>query len=133
MMMMEMLPTQRDGETQPFFPSSSSSLSISPPTASSSPPPPITTSASSSSIRRSFYHRSVRWRRLLKWMWRDVAFLCVGLLLGFLIFKLTIGTVGEGTKGQKDTLESALDFFVIGDWGRRGLYNQSQVAIQVYL
>ena len=67
-------------------------------------------------------------------MWRDVAFLCLGLLLGFLIFKLTIGPVEEVKKGhQKDALESALDFFVIGDWGRRGLYNQSQVAIQVYL
>ena len=29
--------------------------------------------------------------------------------------------------------DGSISFLVIGDWGRRGLYNQSQVALQVSL
>ena len=34
-------------------------------------------------------------------------------------------------KGQ-DSSAFLLSFLVVGDWGRKGTYNQSQVAFQVY-
>lgn len=34
---------------------------------------------------------------------------------------------------QAPNSDDSISFLVIGDWGRRGLYNQSQVALQVLI
>lgn len=43
-----------------------------------------------------------------------------------------VGSVAELQRFEHPPkAEGCLSFLVVGDWGRRGLYNQSQVALQV--
>ncbi|KAL6186961.1 hypothetical protein ACLB2K_043078 [Fragaria x ananassa] len=49
-------------------------------------------------------------------------------------FSLCLVAKAEFQRFQLQTnVEDSLKFFVVGDWGRRGLYNQSQVAAQMGL
>eukprot|EP00250_Pteridium_aquilinum_P029779 c40110_g1_i1 orf=317-1480(-) len=101
--------------------------------------PPLPTSSSSFSILPPQQHLQQS-RRPSRYSWRatrrDVVLLFSGILLGFLLFKL-IFTQQQSQQQQQQHQQqqkparNTLDFLVVGDWGRRGLYNQSQIAIQM--
>lgn len=54
------------------------------------------------------------------------------LLLCFLLLSMAPKLEAELTTVEHaPNPDGSISFLVIGDWGRRGLYNQSQVALQV--
>ncbi|MCO5601189.1 hypothetical protein L7F22_055308 [Adiantum nelumboides] len=105
--------------------------------------PPLPTSSSSASLsafsivppqqsRRPSSSRYFSWRPTR----RDALFLLSGTLLGCIFFKLAFASSTSQHQQQQHHQIAAkrkLDFLVVGDWGRKGLYNQSQVAIQVLI
>ncbi|KAH7441916.1 hypothetical protein KP509_03G061900 [Ceratopteris richardii] len=70
---------------------------------------------------------------------RDAIVLLLGALVGWILLKLIFSSMSflRSQRQQQQTPEQlvperhGLNFLVVGDWGRRGLYNQSQVAIQM--
>lgn len=52
----------------------------------------------------------------------------LGLLLVWSPAKAELERVEHAAKA-----DGSLSFLVVGDWGRKGLYNQSQVALKVFL
>lgn len=61
---------------------------------------------------------------------RKVGYLCL-LVLSFLLC-LGFGFAELEKFEQPIKTDGSLSFLVIGDWGRRGGFNQSEVAIQVF-
>lgn len=66
---------------------------------------------------------------------KNFSILLLGFCLGILAFWITTITRASlfvlQTQHQNPPPSHPLNFLVVGDWGRQGLYNQSQVAIQM--